>query len=143
MGIRSAISNCANVRESIASVFILAEEITFAFKGWANIISSTRSSDSSYVRDQPRHDAMTILVPVLSPMNSSLIWDSLFALIFPGLRVNHRRVVILLVAVQSNLLHLHIPMAYLGYLNLKLYTINPGGALLFHDTYIHPVNNFD
>jgi len=38
------------------------------------------------------------------------------------------------VAVQSNVLHLHLPMAYLGYLNLKLYTINPRGALLFHDT---------
>jgi hypothetical protein len=26
-------------------------------------------------------------------------------------------------------------MKYLGYLNLKLYTIDSGGALLFHDTY--------
>jgi len=38
------------------------------------------------------------------------------------------------VAVQSDILHLHLPMAYLGYLNLKLYTIDSGGALLFHDT---------
>jgi hypothetical protein len=41
----------------------------------------------------------------------------------------------LLVTVQTDILHLHLPMAYLGYPNHKLYTIDSGGALFFHDTY--------
>lgn len=71
-----------------------------------------------------------------TPSSSSNIFlTSLCLEIFSSLCVNHGSMVILLMTVQTDILHLHLPTVYFRYPKQRLYIIESGGALLFHDTF--------